>query len=229
MTTGVPPAPEGVIDRHFRHRGFGVEFEMELEWVRSHLPSDAKRIVEIGCGIGALFEAIGAERVIGVDHALSGLDQTAERFPAVPLVCASAERLPFVDKFADALVAQHVVEHLREHRAAVREWFRILKPGGALIALTPNAVFSNPSVFEDETHVHLFDADDLRTVLVDAGLRVIDVRTLGLPAFQHYHDIVGGWRLRRFVTQWATPLSCVPGMRWHGQTLCCMAIRPDET
>ncbi len=228
MITSLPQTPERVIERHFEHRGFGPEFEMELGWIRSHLPCNTGRIIEVGCGIGALFEMLGVERVIGVDHAARGLNRTAERFPNVPLVCAAAEHLPLVNGSACALVAQHVIEHINDYREACREWFRILKPGGVLIVLTPNATFSDPRVFEDETHVHLFDADDVCHTVTSAGFRVLDVRTLGLPAFRNYQHIAGGWRWRRWVTQWATPLSSVPGMRWRGQTLCCAAVRPSH-
>jgi len=218
-------APD-VVERHFRHRGFGVEFAMEVDWIRSRLPGDAARIVEVGCGGGALFDVFGADRFLGIDYAASGLAYTAHRFPNAALICASADQLPLADACAEAIVAQHVIEHLPNYPAACREWFRVLRPGGSLLVLTPNAAFAHPSVFEDETHVHLFDIDDLSTLVCSVGFGVRDLRTLGLGAFRNHQCIAGGWRLRRFVTRRAQMLSVLPGLRRRGQTLCCCAVRP---
>ncbi len=55
--------------------------------------------------------------------------------------------------------ASHVLEHLRDPLEALRDWLRVLKPGGHLIVLVPDedlyeqGVF--PSVFNDD-HTHTF-------------------------------------------------------------------------
>jgi len=216
------------ISRHFLRRGHGAEFEMEADWVRAHLPPGAGRVVDLGCGIGSLFDAIGTSRAIGVDHQPSGLPHTRSRFPLVPLVCGGAERLPFADASLDGLTLQHVVEHLAETRRVFRELHRVLRPGGVLLLLTPNAEFCDPSVFEDPTHVHIFNRRDLPNGLRDVGFDIVNLRTIGLPWFRGYGSVPSAWRLRRFVTQHAIALSMVPPWRWSGQTLCCAARRPIQ-
>ena len=229
MTTALDNTLSSTVDRHFLHRGFGAEFEMEVDWIRAHLPTDARRILEIGCGGGVLFDALGTDRVVGLDYAWDGLAHTAARFPAVPLVCASADRVPLRDAFADGIVAQHVLEHLTDGELACWEWFRVLRPGGTLLILTPNVAFSDPRVFFDDTHVHLFSGDELASLLGRVGFEVSDMRTLGLNAFREYKGRPGAWRMRRLVTRWAHALSAMPGLRDRGQTLCCCAVRPDDS
>lgn len=224
--SGIPA--EVRVRKHFLHRGHGAEFEMEAEWVQSFLPEHAGLVVDVGCGNGALFEAIGTDRVVGVDCCVDGLAHTRERYPNVPLVCADACNLPLADSVADALVAQHVIEHLPSHDAACGEWHRVLKPGGVLLVLTPNAPFIDPSIFHDETHVHIFDRQDLCQVVRRAGFAMLDIRTLGLPWFRCYRNIPSGWRLRRLVTRRAQWFSTVTAWRWKGQTLCCAAIRETD-
>jgi len=55
-------------------------------------------------------------------------------------------KLPFPDNYADAAVAIHVIEHFYEWEVndLLREWMRVLKPGGELILELPcmNKVFS---------------------------------------------------------------------------------------
>ena len=50
------------------------------------------------------------------------------------------EKLPFEDNSADIIVAEHILEHIYLHKqeGALREWHRILKPGGKLVITVPN-------------------------------------------------------------------------------------------
>ncbi len=217
------------VDKHFLHRGYGVEFEMEAQWIRQQLPTDATRIADIGCGIGALFDVIGQSRAMGVDYSGDGLTHTRRQYPTVPLYCAHAESLPFADGSLDAITLQHVVEHLDPYDKSIKEWYRAIKPGGLLIVLTPNAEFCDPSVYEDSSHVHIFDRKDLRRAVQQNGFEVVEIRTLGLPWFRQYRTLPMGWRLRRFVTTNARFLSNLPWCRWKGQTLCCVARKPESS
>jgi len=221
------PVDDETISRHFLRRGHGLEFEMEADWVRAHLPSGNGRIVDLGCGNGSLFDVIGAPRAFGVDYHASGLRHTRARFPMVPLLCAPAEHLPFADATLDGLILQHVVEHLAGAARACREFYRVLRPGGVLLLMTPNAEFCDWSVFDDSTHVQIFNRRDLSDILVGAGFNIVDLRTLGLPWFRRYHTTPSSWRLRQFVTKHAVGLSMLPYWRWGGQTLCCAARRPS--
>jgi len=216
----------GLGDRHFHRRGHGIEFEMEADWVRFHLSPKLSLVADIGCGNGSLFPVIGTDRALGVDYCAEGLSHTSARFPSVPLLCADAASLPFSDCQLDAITAQHVVEHIPAYKQACREWWRVLRPGGKLLLLTPNPAFCDPAVYDDKTHVRLFDPRDLSAVLTDAGFAINDLRTIGLPWFRGYRGIPAGWRVRRLVTRRLRWLSTLPPWRWRGQTLCCAARRP---
>jgi len=211
----------------YLHRGTGLEFEMEAAWVRKHLSTATRTIVDVGCGNGELLASLPSANVIGFDYSFPGLVHARDRNADANVACARADRLPLPNESIDAVVAQHVIEHMPDVDAAIREWRRVLRPHGVLLLLTPNASFADPSIFDDPTHVRLFRARDLRDVVVRAGLFVSELRTLGLPWFRDYKEYVGGWRLRRFVTTHADSLSAAPLCRWRGQTLCCAAPRSD--
>ena len=168
----------------------------------------------------------GISGVIGLDYSLEGLAYTADQCPHSPVLCASAECLPFTDDSFEAITAQHLIEHLPAYEGAVKDWYRVLKPGGVLLVLTPNRLFRDPSVYDDPTHVHIFDHLEMGRLLRNCGFAILDVRTLGVHWMRSYHGIPGGWRLRNLVTGYATSLASVPTLRWRGQTLCCAARKP---
>ena len=223
-----PVETRDAVDRHFLRRGHGAEFEMEAQWVRRNLPDGTDPILDIGCGIGALFPYIGQPRVIGVDHQATGLSLTQKRFPQSRLLCANASKVALGDGVLAGIALQHVLEHLPDAEACCREWQRLLRPGGVLLLLTPNANFRDPRVFDDPTHVRLYHGASLLKLMNSTGFEVMSLRTIGLPWFQDYHSMPGGWRLRRLVLQHAEWLSTLPGFKRSGQTLCCVARSPKS-
>ena len=52
-------------------------------------------------------------------------------------LCLDAHRIPFADNTFDGLVAQAVLEHVADPYECVREFARVLKPGGVVYAETP--------------------------------------------------------------------------------------------
>ena len=49
-----------------------------------------------------------------------------------------AATVPFGDAQFDAVFAGEVIEHVTDVRQTLREWWRVLKPGGVAIITTPN-------------------------------------------------------------------------------------------
>jgi len=56
-----------------------------------------------------------------------------------PDVVCDIKELPFNDNFADEILAVHVVEHfyIWEIEDVIREWIRVLKPGGKMVIEVP--------------------------------------------------------------------------------------------
>jgi ubiquinone/menaquinone biosynthesis C-methylase UbiE len=104
------------------------------------------RHLEIAIGSGTLFELILRWRrlhrlprvqVTGVDYAESMLAGARKRFAgdaSIQLMHADAAALPFEDATFDSANIANAVHCLPDVDAALRETFRVLKPGGTLAA-----------------------------------------------------------------------------------------------
>lgn len=87
----------------------------------SHLAKGAV-ILNIGSGIKKIREG-----AINID---------SFKYENVDIV-ADAHSLPFEDNYADAVIAESLLEHLKDPAAAVGEFYRVLKPAGILYIVTP--------------------------------------------------------------------------------------------
>jgi len=96
------------------------------------------RALDAGCGrwgvLGRFRERVGL--AVGVDVDFPSLRENL----ILPLRAqAQLEALPFPAQTFDLVLCTWVIEHLPEPCPAFREIARVLKPGGCLLLLTPNA------------------------------------------------------------------------------------------
>ncbi|MDX6592192.1 MAG: hypothetical protein QOJ13_1388 [Gaiellales bacterium] len=95
-------------------------------------------VLEAGCGRTTRMVAFRdrIDRLVGVD-----LDSSAgeENSALDEFVTADLTKpLPFLDNSFDLVYANFVVEHLGDPASTLREWHRVLRPGGALLLVTSN-------------------------------------------------------------------------------------------
>ena len=144
-------------------------------------------VLDAGCGTGgnsAHLRAYGT--VTGVDIAPEAVLLAAER-PGVRLACASVEALPFADASFDLVLSNDVLCHLgvANDTAAMREFARVLRPGGILFLQLPAYDWLR-SHHDEAVHTgHRYTSAELRTLLGAAGLRIrrlTHANSLLLPA-----------------------------------------------
>jgi SAM-dependent methyltransferase len=107
-----------------------------------------KRALELGCGTGVFLERVARSGAAlhGIDLSQDLLAKARARlagFPNVTLDRGNAEALPYPDGHFDAVYGSSVLHHL-DLDAALREAYRVLRPGGRVVFAEPNIL--NPQV-----------------------------------------------------------------------------------
>jgi SAM-dependent methyltransferase len=131
---------------HFHRYVFALEF------VRG------KRVLDAACGegYGSALLATTAQQVTGVDVAPEAVEHAAERYAAENLSFQAADctALPFDDGSFDCVVSFETLEHLEGQDKLMREFRRVLQPGGFLLISTPDkAVYTDRQNNRNEFHV----------------------------------------------------------------------------
>ncbi|HEV7258175.1 MAG TPA: class I SAM-dependent methyltransferase [Bosea sp. (in: a-proteobacteria)] len=144
-------------------------------------PLEERRIVEIGCGRGALLHALAGlgAKVAGIDPDQAALAEARKAAPTAILLQASAESLPFIDAAMHAAVFVNSLHHvpISGMTGALAEAARIVAPGGDVIVVEPlpeGTFFESMRPIEDETAVRLAAQQAIAKALRDGPLRLAE-------------------------------------------------------
>jgi len=98
------------------------------------------RTLEIGAGTGEhlLYEKTAGPEYYAMELRRELADRLTARFPAVTAIIGDCEnRIDAPDHFFDRVLAVHVLEHLANLPATLREVVRVLRPGGVFSVVIP--------------------------------------------------------------------------------------------
>jgi trans-aconitate methyltransferase len=98
-------------------------------------PQTGERILDLGCGTGALAAEVasrGAE-VMGVDRSIEMIDKARRKFPAIRFEVCDARKLPFVDEF-NAVFSNAALHWIPDAEPVVAGISRALKNNGRFVA-----------------------------------------------------------------------------------------------
>lgn len=156
-----------------------------VRWLisRGDIPANRKvRILDLGSGLGFFyfaFKDLGYKNTSACDICPEFED------------CIKADitkRLPFKQDFFDLIISRDLIEHISEQEKFFNELFRILKPGGKAIIMTPNAErMSLAAFFSDYTHKIPYTRSSLKQAFEMHGFENIDVSRLrAIPVLWKY-------------------------------------------
>ncbi len=91
------------------------------------------RVLDVGCGDGPHLRELGQEGMETVGVEIDPALVAANRAAGLHVLQGTAEALPVDDASFDAIICSVVMPYT-DQRRAVREWARVLKPGGTVNA-----------------------------------------------------------------------------------------------
>ncbi|MFJ3906173.1 methyltransferase domain-containing protein [Streptomyces sp. NPDC090025] len=157
----------------------------EDRYIAEHVRPVEGPVLDLGAGAGrwtaVIADTVGAERLIALDAALPMLNVLRGRLPEVPSVLASAAELPFEDASLGAVVCWNALQAFyADAGSAIAEVSRVLRPGGSFTLMTFRRsddpvyrYFQTAHRFpQHQGGLQLFDLDDLKGWLADAGLTI---------------------------------------------------------
>jgi len=139
--------PDFELDRGISPRDREIENLSERELVSFIEPRRFEVLLDIGCGTGVNILRLnsGVRNIIGIDFAQGLLERCQKRIREhkiqnVQLCHASATAIPLPDRSVDRILCLSVLQYLddSEVRQALREFVRVLTPGGIVILHVKN-------------------------------------------------------------------------------------------
>jgi 2-polyprenyl-3-methyl-5-hydroxy-6-metoxy-1,4-benzoquinol methylase len=153
-------------------------------------PTKDARLLEIGCGHGDLLGKM-QERGWHVEGVEFDPD-CAARVEARGLKCYARDlrELGLPAEIFDAIFMGHVIEHLYDPGALLKECWRVLKPGGHLVMVTPNSQSWGHKRYqrhwrglEAPRHLQIFSPRSLLRLTEESGFARCRVRTTNRSAW----------------------------------------------
>jgi ADP-heptose:LPS heptosyltransferase/predicted SAM-dependent methyltransferase len=138
------------------------------------VPYMSGRVLDLGCGPQKVFPT-----AIGIDNRIDAQLFGIQVKPDIPV--QDCLNMPFLaDQCADTVFSSHLLEHIVDTGAALREWWRLVKVGGYLVLYLPHKKFypniGQPGANPD--HKHDFEPADIVDYMREVAEKAVQGWTL---------------------------------------------------
>jgi ubiquinone/menaquinone biosynthesis C-methylase UbiE len=116
-----------------------LNLQKRLRLIGAHVTVPHARILDCGCGAGEYVRALahGGADAWGIEFSREKV-ATAPREVARRVSIGDLHDIAMRDATVDAVLLNEVLEHVPDDGRALREVYRVLKPGGTVLVFSPN-------------------------------------------------------------------------------------------
>jgi len=179
-----------VVDPDGKIRDLSKEREFKIKnWygdIVSHVKTlNPGKILDIGCGLGYLLSSFSDKwEKYGFEISEFALTYIKNNFPEVDLIndidLENSDPPKHHQENYDVILCYHVIEHIRNPRAFIKNLTKLLKIDGTLIIGTPNIGSSMAKIFKgnfrllgDDGHIGLFNDQTMTLLLKENHYKII--------------------------------------------------------
>ena len=92
---------------------------------------------------------------------------------------ADGNSWPYADNTFDIVYSKSFIEHLTDPVSFLNESYRVLKPGGTIVTLTPDWVSGYKKFYDDYTHKSPFTVVSLKNIKTASGFENVEAYRSG--------------------------------------------------
>lgn len=170
-----------------------------------------KKLLDAGCGTGWFSKKAvecGAD-VTSMDLGENLLNEVAKKC-VTKRVVGSILEMPFDDNTFDYVISSEVIEHTPAPYLAIREIYRVLKPGGKMVLSTPNQFWKWTLWIANKFHLRPYQGlenwsshNKLKNACINAGFYIEEIK--GVHIIPFVHPIT--YKINDFFHKWNRHLS----------------------
>ena len=176
----------------------------QVDWIAGFVPSDAERILDVGCKNGFLGRKLmegGAKEVIGIESDEVRCKKAEANLKDV--ICGDIEHLeiPFEKGYFDCVVFSDALEHVRDPLSVIRNLKTYLSEKGLILACIPNVRYwgvikmlvdgywrYHDYGILDRDHLRFFTKKEIVSLFERAGCRISGIEE---TMDERYKEICG--------------------------------------
>ncbi|HJN37749.1 MAG TPA: class I SAM-dependent methyltransferase [Gammaproteobacteria bacterium] len=156
----------------------------------SHLEKDPQCILDFGAGIGTLVSEW--QQQLGIQPECLEIDPSSQKILSEKNLIVHQSYASLKQNSYDIVYSSNVLEHIEDDQAALRDIYKLIKPGGQLMLFLPAFMCIYNNLDRHVGHFRRYQQHDLKKKVELAGFKVTQA---------HYCDSLGFfvWGLLKFL------------------------------